>query len=285
MALKEFAGNAPATRLAGTLAQGTTTNFAVITNGGGGYPTGATAPFVVVIDRNTSLEEKILVNTRAGDTFGSGGTGLTRGYDNTAPQTHQAQAVVEHVYDAASATEASAHTNATTRDDHTQYLRTDGTRAFTAVTAIATGAPTSSAPGDIAAIGAGTDLAKSTHKHGREAAWVQWIPHTFVVAGEVFVPASEVDFIVPMFVPVAAGRTVKLAKCRYKINAGTSVTAKLQINGVDATGFTGISVTTTAAETNPADITMADGDRLALVVTAVSGNPKNMTFTCVMEHA
>jgi len=283
MALKEFAGNAPATRLAGTLAQGTTTNFAVITNGGGGYPTGATAPFVVVIDRNTSLEEKILVNTRAGDTFGSGGTGLTRGYDNTAPQTHQAQAVVEHVYDAASATEASAHTNTTTRDDHTQYQRTDGTRAFTGLTAVATGAPTNSAIADVAAVGAGNDLAKSTHKHGREAP--QWIPHTFIVAGEVFMQASEVDYICPIFIPVKATRSVKLAKCRYMIHAGTSVTAKLQINGVDATGFTGISVTTTATETDPADIAMADGDKLALVVTAVSGNPKNMSFTVVMEHS
>jgi microcystin-dependent protein len=118
MPLKEYAGAAPATRLAGSLAIGTVTSFAVITNGGGGYPSGATAPFVIVIDRGTATEEKILVGTRASDTFST----LTRGYDGTTAQAHQPQAVVEHVLDATSIAETNAHTNLTTRDDHTQYL-------------------------------------------------------------------------------------------------------------------------------------------------------------------
>lgn len=280
MVLKEYAGAAPATRLSGSLAAGTVTNFAVITGGGSGYPTGATAPFVVVIDRGTATEEKILVATRAGDTFST----LTRGYDGTSAQTHGAQAVVEHVFDAASATEDNAHVNTVTRDDHSQYLKTDGSRAPTGITNIAAIAG-ASAPGDTASKGTGPTLALSDHRHSREAAPIYWIGHTFAVAGDVVVPSGDLDFIVPLFVPVAAGRTVKLAKCKYKINSGTSVTAKLQINGIDATGFTGISVTTTAAETDPTNISMTDGDRLALVVTAVSGSPKNMTFTCVMEHA
>lgn len=243
MALKEYAGNAPATRLSGTLASGTVTNFAVITGGGTGYPTGATAPFVVVIDRGTALEEKILVNTRSGDTFGSG-NGLTRGYDNTGAQTHQAQAVVEHVFDAASATEASAHVNTTTRDDHTQYLNS------TRHTAIA---------------------------HARRRAL------TFTVAGDVVVPAGDVDYICPVFVPVASGQTTKLIALRARINAGTSATVKLQKNGVDITGFTGIVVTTTAATTDPADVTLADNDLIALIVTAVSVNPKNMSVSLYLE--
>lgn len=284
MALKEYAGGAPATRLSGTLAAGTVTSFAVVTGGGAGYPTGATAPFVVVIDRNTATEEKILVNTRSGDTFGSGGTGLTRGYDNTSAQTHQAQAIVEHVYDALSATEASAHTNTTTRDDHTQYLKTDGTRAPTGISNIAAIAG-ASAPGDTAAKGSGPTLALSDHRHSREASpFPIWTGHTFAVAGNVAVPSGDIDFVNPLFVPVATGRVVKLAKCRYKINSGTSATCKLQINGVDATGFTGIVVTTTTAETNPTDILLADGDRIALVVTAVSGTPVNLSFTIVLEH-
>lgn len=120
MALKEFNGAAPATRLAGALAVGTTSSFSVITGGGAGYPTGATAPFVVVIDRGTALEEKILVTTRASDVFST----LTRAYDGTTAQAHSAQAVVEHVLDAATITEANAHVNTTARDDHTQYLNT-----------------------------------------------------------------------------------------------------------------------------------------------------------------
>lgn len=192
---------------------------------------------------------------------------------------------MEHVYDALSATEASGHTNTVTRDDHTQYLKTDGSRALTGIATIAAIAG-ASAPGDTASKGTGPTLALSDHRHSREAAPVaQWVGHTFVVAGDVVVPSGDLDFICPLFIPVNSGRTVKLAKVKYKINAGTSATVKLQINGVDATGFTAISVTTTAAETDPTNISMADGDRLALVVTGVSGSPKNMTFTCVMEHA
>lgn len=118
MALKEYAGNAKETRLSSSLAVGTTTNFTVATGGGAGYPSGATAPFVVVIDPDSELEEKILVGSRAGDVFST----LTRAYDGTTAQEHAAQAKVEHVWDAASATEASQHVNDDARDDHSQYL-------------------------------------------------------------------------------------------------------------------------------------------------------------------
>ncbi len=278
MPLKEFAGAAPATRLSGSLASGTTTTFSVISGGGAGYPTGATAPFVVVIDRGTSLEEKVLVTSRTGDTFST----LTRGYDGTTAQTHAAQAVVEHVLDAATLTEANAHVNTVSRDDHTQYLKADGTRGLSGVTALATGTPTTSAVADAAAVGTGNDLARSTHRHGREGP--HRTPHTFVIAGDVAVPSGDLDFVNPMFVPVASGRTCKLVAARHKINSGTSATVKLQINGVDATGWTSVSVTTTSTTTDPADITLADGDRINLIVTAVSGSPKNLAFSLYLEH-
>lgn len=110
------------------------------------------------------------------------------------------------------------------------------------------------------------------------------IPHTFTVTGTVAVPSGDTDFITPFFVPVITGDTVKLVGCRYRINSGTSVTAKLQVNGSDATGFTGISVTTTSASTTPTAITLANNDIIALVVTAVSGTPKNMSFSVFLEH-
>lgn len=278
MPLREFAGGAPATRLAGSLASGTTTNFAVITAGGNGYPTGATAPFVVVIDRGTALEEKILVTTRSSDTF----SGLTRGYDGTSAQAHSAQAVVEHVIDAAVMTEANAHVNTVSRDDHTQYIKTDGTRAFTAVTAIANVTPGASAVADTASIGSNLTLARSDHRHAREAA--HRVGHTFAVSGEVAVASGDLDFLNGIFVPVAPGRTVKLVAARYKINSGTNAVVKLQINGVDVTGFTSMTVTTTATTTDPVDISMADGDRLNLVVISASGTPRNLSFTVYLEH-
>jgi len=110
------------------------------------------------------------------------------------------------------------------------------------------------------------------------------IGHTYAIVCEIKVPSGQDDFIIPFFVSLVSGQTAKLVKARHIINDGTSVTCKLQKNGADITGFTGISVTTTAADTDPSDVTLADNDKLALVVTAVSGTPKNMSFTLFIEY-
>ena len=107
---------------------------------------------------------------------------------------------------------------------------------------------------------------------------------TYAIAGEIKVPVGQTDFLVPFFVSFAGGQTADLVKVRYQIQAGTSVTCKLQKNGVDITGFTAISVTTTAASTDPTDVALAEDDEIALVVTAVAGTPQNMTFTIFIEH-
>lgn len=107
---------------------------------------------------------------------------------------------------------------------------------------------------------------------------------TYAIAGEIKVPVGQTDFLVPFFVSLGAGQTAELVKARHQINAGTSVTCKLQKNAVDITGFTGISVTTTPADTDPTDVALADNDEIALVVTAVAGTPQNMTFTIFIEH-
>lgn len=245
--LKQFTGNAAATKLNGQLAQATTTTFTVQTGGGTNYPTGGVnGNFVVVIDRGNSLEEKILCSARSGDTFTIAASG--RGYDGTSAATHADQAVVEHVVDADTLTEVNAHVNTTSRDDHTQYLNT-------------------------------------TRHTPSLAGHVVHTAHTFVVSGVIAVPSGQVDYINPFFVSVPAGRTLKLIKARHRLNsaAGNTVTAKLQINGSDATGFTGLTVSATSTLTDPTDITLADGDLISLVVTAVSGTPQNMSFTCFLE--
>lgn len=109
------------------------------------------------------------------------------------------------------------------------------------------------------------------------------IGHTYAISGEVKVPSGDVDFVLPFFVSIAPGQTISLVKARHVINSGTSVTAKLQINDVDATGFVGISVTTAEADTDPADIILSDNDKIALVVTGVAGTPTNMSFTVFVE--
>lgn len=107
--------------------------------------------------------------------------------------------------------------------------------------------------------------------------------HTFTISDDVRVPSGDVDYIPPFFVPVAAGQTTKLIAVRHRINAGTSATFKLQNNGADITGFTGIAAATTTATTDPADVTLAANDMLALVVTAVSGTPKNLSASLYFE--
>jgi len=98
------------------------------------------------------------------------------------------------------------------------------------------------------------------------------------------VPVGQDDVIPGFFVPVAPGQQVRLIAARHRINDGTSATVKLQRNGVDITGFTGIAVTTTNTTTDPADITLTADDYIQMVVTAVSGAPKNMSFTLYFEH-
>ena len=120
-----------------------------------------------------------------------------------------------------------------------------------------------------------------------------WVPgkktvrngHTWAISGEVNVPAGDVDFVIPFFVSLAPGQTAKVVKARYVINGGTNCNVKVQKNGVDVTGFTNITVTTTAAETDPADVALADNDKLALVVNSVSGAPTNLTFTLFVENS
>jgi hypothetical protein len=58
----------------------------------------------------------------------------------------------------------------------------------------------------------------------------------------------------------------------------------LQNNGVDIAGFTGMSVITTAADTDPADVTLFNNDLISLVVTATTGSPQNMSMTVFLEY-
>ncbi len=107
--------------------------------------------------------------------------------------------------------------------------------------------------------------------------------HTFALMGTIAVPSGDTDFIPPFYIEPPQGCTPYLISLKHKINSGTSVTYKLQINGSDATGFTALSATTTEAVVNPTDVVLASGDRVAVVVTAVSGAPKNLTISLVIE--
>ncbi len=120
-----------------------------------------------------------------------------------------------------------------------------------------------------------------------------WVPakkttrigHTWAISGEIKVAAGDTDFVLPFFVSLPSGQAAKIVKARYVINGGTNCNVKVQKNGSDVTGFTNITVTTTVAETDPADVALADNDKLALVVNSVSAVPVNLSFTLFVEHS
>lgn len=152
MALQEYehTGNAPATGLAVGIGSGAT-SFSLVS--GTNYPTGANGLFVLCIDAGTSSEEKILCQSRSGPnvTVFSGG----RGYDGTSATSHSSgTSNITHVLSAAELSDYSQHVYLTSRDDHTQYARTDGTRAVTGNQTFSAGITVSS--GGVAATGNST---------------------------------------------------------------------------------------------------------------------------------
>lgn len=103
--------------------------------------------------------------------------------------------------------------------------------------------------------------------------------HTYAIGGVL----NTTDFIPPMFFYKLSTQTSILRKIVCQISTGTSATVKLQINGSDATGYTGITVTTTKTATAH-DTTLSDGDAIRLLITGISGSPQNLTVTLVVEH-
>jgi len=70
-------------------------------------------------------------------------------------------------------------------------------------------------------------------------------------------------------------------KCRYIIGSGTSATLKITKNGVDQ--VTSISATTTAGSTDFTDFDVASGDYIEVEITAVSGDPEDLSFSLIKE--
>jgi len=92
MLRREFSGGVLRTTLSSTI-NNSVTSISVVD--GSTFPSGVN-PFVIVIDRGTSSEEKILVSSRTANTF----TVSNRGYDGSTANTHTAGSYVDHVLDA-----------------------------------------------------------------------------------------------------------------------------------------------------------------------------------------
>lgn len=90
---REISGSVIAQALSANISN-SSSSFSV--TDGSSFPTGDLNPFVVVIGRGTSDEEKILISSRSSNTF----TVSARGYDGTTAVAHTAGALVDHVLDA-----------------------------------------------------------------------------------------------------------------------------------------------------------------------------------------
>ena len=127
---KEWAGGVVKTTLNGAIAAGTTT---ITVTDGSTFPAG-TFPFVVVIDRGTATEEKVLVQSRTGNSL----TVLQRGYDGASAQSHVNGAFVEHCLDAYTVDQANAIATKMTTAGDLIYKQTTGDNTAFARLAIGT---------------------------------------------------------------------------------------------------------------------------------------------------
>lgn len=167
---RSFSDTAVATKLTNAISSSDTT---ITIDASTGWPAGgASGPAVATIGRGTATEERIKYGSRTGNTLSS----VTRGLGGTTASAHAAGTPVEHTWSANDADLVNRHAANTTDDDHTQYMKTDGTRhdlsaRHTFGAALGTpGSPTTIVPDAAASAGAGAAPAKEDHTHGITAA-------------------------------------------------------------------------------------------------------------------
>lgn len=170
---KSYSGNATPTTLAGAITNSSTTIpvSAIV-----GFPDTTVGPFVIVVDRGTSSEEKILIESYSGTNM----IVETRGYDGTTAQAHGIGATVVHTIDANTIDQANDIVNAVGSVVPTSSAigdtATEGTSAVPAAAdhkhgreSFGSGGTTTSAVGDAPSDGSATTVARADHKHGRES--------------------------------------------------------------------------------------------------------------------
>lgn len=169
---REYVGGAPKARLT-VLLGASSTNLTITCDDLTNWPTGVSGnPFYVVIDRNTSSEEKILCASRAGNVITVYDDGVLngRGSDDTSITSHAVNSVIEHVFTATDADEANAHVNDNTTDVHDQYiLKTELTAKGDIISA--------SAAGTLEIVPIGPDGSVATADSSEAAGWT-WAAST-----------------------------------------------------------------------------------------------------------
>ncbi len=166
MARREFKGAAVPTRLTTGIGAGDT-SFTI--NSNSGWPTGgANGPFTVILEPDVDGKEEVVL---VGNQSGGSCTSVTRGVGDTSPTTHAAGAdgSVIHGVCRFDPDEANRHINVVTDDDHTQYMKADGTRHDLTARHAFGGAlgtrPVPVAIGTALAAGTGAQAAAGDHVH------------------------------------------------------------------------------------------------------------------------
>ena len=197
MPRREFKGAAKPTRLnANILAADTSFDI----NSVSGWPSGGVnGPFNLTLDPDTAQEEHVTVTTRTGNTCST----VARGQDGTSAANHNvgADGTVIHGWFGQDADDVNAHIYLTARDDHTQYMKADGTRhdltaRHSAGTVVPTAVAGTSVVGATATEGTGTNAARATHTHALPtAAPVATGTALSVGSGGLFVHSNHVHTI------------------------------------------------------------------------------------------
>lgn len=151
------------------------TSLSIVIGDATGWPTGgANGKFWVTIARDQSSEERVLIQSRSGTTLTISGTG-DRGRDGTVAGNHSPGVSIEHTTAGEEFDELNEHLFNIALDQHTQYMKADGTRHdLTARHLLGTSVPASVAPGSIAigdtpALGSSNNAARADHRHGAPA--------------------------------------------------------------------------------------------------------------------
>lgn len=102
------------------------------------------------------------------------------------------------------------------------------------------------------------------------------IGHTWAVAGTL-----QAATLPAIFVPEAGSQGATLVGLRTVIGSGTSAGVQVTRNGSNLGSV--VTVTTTPATTTYSQA-ITDGDRLAIVLSALTGSPADLSVTAIVEH-
>lgn len=272
MARKEVQGGALAVLLNGSIT--TLSTSVALTGILTGWPTGSVNPFVVTIDPGTASEEKCLCSSLSGNTL----TFSSRGFDGTTAQAHSSGATIVHALDADSINDLFDHAYNTARDNHAQYLRTDGTRGLTGATAIVgtpVGVGTANAPG------ASLLLSRADHVHDIADGAIDHA--ALFAAGAVdlaALAANSVDATKIVDGSVGTAELAALAVTAAKIAADAIDASKLADNAVDTNAIQALAVT--VAKLADGAVTLA---KMNLAVWPGSFSvTSNASGDCVVTH-